>query len=77
MLVLPWQQGKCFSVVLQEDSTGVGNNRLVFDPLQVHFDTPPVFVSLPYSFMGVGRRQWGECVRREGVRGEEVKDERL
>ena len=43
-------------------STGVqcylGNNRLVFDPLQVHFDPPPVFVSLPYSSTGVGGRRW-------------------
>ena len=50
-LVLPWQQGKYCSVLRERV-------LLVFDPLQVHFDPPPVFVSLPYSSTGVGGRRW-------------------
>ena len=42
-------------VFLSCSSRGV---LLVFNSLQVHFDPPPIFVSLPYSSTGVGGRRW-------------------
>ena len=54
VLVLPWQQLYKGSV----SQLFFKRVLLVFNHLQVHFDPPPVFVSLPYSSTGVGGRRW-------------------